>query len=96
MSEMIKATNEELENAAGGAAFPGNWKTVAGLQKGYLAIRTAPTYDYGNEMRGYELYNGDAVQVLDTPVMGSDGKVYVRVYSPKSGVTGFVNANFLR
>ena len=96
MSEMINATNEELENAAGGATFPGNWKTVAGLQKGYLAIRTSPTYDYGNEMRGYELYNGDAVQVLDTPVMGSDGKVYVRVYSPKSGVTGYVNANFLR
>ena len=97
MSDEIKKVNEaELEEVSGGhATGPGYWATVCGLQSGYLAIRTAPTYDYSNEIRGSELYNGDQVQINGGYTQGYDGRTYAYVYSPKTGVCGYVNSAFL-
>ncbi len=91
---------QDLEGVAGGkkltaAVGIGEWMTVTGLQTGVLALRTQPNYDYSNEMKGSELYNGDRVQIKSKPVQGSDGRTYVKVYSPKSGKTGYVNYAFL-
>ena len=54
-----------------------------------------PEYDYSNIMQGCSLSNGDRVQIQGSPVLGDDGRTYVKVYSPKSGKTGYVNAQFL-
>ncbi len=69
-------------------AYAGNTYTVK-VDKGYLALRTAPSYDEANEIG--ELYTGDTVQVQDT----SNGQ-YWWVYSPKHGKSGYVNADYLR
>ena len=66
----------------------GSWKTVY-VSSGYLALRTAPSYDSGNEIG--QLYTGDSVQLTGGAVSGS----YVQVYSPKIGSYGWVNAGFL-
>ena len=68
--EQKAAMNEqELKEVAGGFGNPNEaWRVVGGLQTGWLAMRTAPVYDYNNEMRGNELYNGDRVQILSAPV----------------------------
>ena len=97
MADMKTMNDQELENVAGGFGNQnGSWRVVAGLQSGWLAMRTTPTYDYSNEMRGNELYNGDRVQILSAPVVGSDNRTYIMVYSPKTGARGYVNASFLR
>ncbi len=97
MADDIKKVNEEvLEEVAGGNAVGyGYWYTVSGLQTGYLAMRTAPTYDYSNEIRGSELYNGDRVQLTGGFVNGYDGRTYAMVFSPKTGTSGYVNSSFL-
>ena len=96
MAEYEKLSDQELSEVAGGGYEYGSWKVVGGLQTGWLAMRSAPTYDYSNEMRGNELYNGDRVQILSSPVLGSDNRMYIQVYSPKTGARGYVNASFLR
>ena len=95
--EMKKMNEQEVENVAGGnyGGVDGGWRIVQGLQSGYLAMRTYPCYDYANEIRGCELYNGDSVQITGSWVQGSDGRTYVWVYSPKSGVSGYVNAAYI-
>ena len=97
MSELNKINDMEVENVSGGnGGYNSNgYRTVCGLQTGYLAIRTAPTYDYNNEIRGSELYNGDQVIVLGTPVAGSDGRTYIYIQAVKNGTKGYVNAAFL-
>lgn len=97
MSEEKKLNEQELEGVNGGYGYYNNngWMTVCKLQSGYLAMRTKPTYDYSNEIRGCELYNGDQVQITGSYVGGSDGKTYVWVFSPKSGISGYVNAYYL-
>ena len=97
MTELRKINEMEAENVAGGVGgYNANgYRTVCGLQTGYLAIRTAPTYDYDNEKRGYELYNGDQVILLGTPVAGYDGRTYVYVQAVKNGAVGYVNASYL-
>ncbi|MDO4344436.1 MAG: hypothetical protein Q4C50_06485 [Eubacteriales bacterium] len=62
-------------------------KTVS-VSKGYLALRTAKSYDAKNEIGS--LYSGDTVQVMDT----SDS-TYWYVYSPKLDKFGYVNCNYL-
>ena len=57
MSEIKKINEQELNEVSGGVGANG-WATVTGLQSGYLALRTAPCYDYNNEIRGSESYNG--------------------------------------
>ena len=66
----------------------GATKTVY-VQSSYLALRTAPDYNAGNEIG--QLYTGDTVQLIGGATSGS----YVQVYSPKYGTTGWVNAGFL-
>lgn len=58
------------------------------VNTGYLALRTAPSYDERNEIG--ELYTGEVVQVQDR----SNGQ-YWWVYSPKLGKSGYVNADYL-
>ncbi len=97
MADLNKINEMEVENVTGGAGgYNANgYRTVCGLKTGWLALRTAPTYDYANEKRGYELYNGDQVILLGAPVAGSDGRTYVWVQAVKSGAQGYVNAAFL-
>ena len=75
MAEFDKLNDQEVEKVAGGQSkyAVDGWMTVCRLESGYLAMRTAPTYDYSNEIRGAELYNGDQVQIKGSKVQGSDG-----------------------
>ena len=97
MSELNKINEMEVENVTGGNGGynSSGYRTVCRLETGWLAMRTAPTYDYSNEIRGSELYNGDQVILLGSPVIGSDGRTYVFVQSVKTGTQGYVNAAFL-
>ena len=56
--------------------------------KGYLALRSAPSYDSSNEIG--ELYNGDKVTVQKRP-KGD----YWFVYAPKYDKSGYVNKSYL-
>ncbi len=92
--ELKALTESELNEITGGAPgkqglYEGPWKTVCNLQTGWLAIRTAPAYDYTNEIG--QLYNGDAVQIIGN----SSGNGYIWVWSPKLNVSGWVNQNFI-
>ena len=60
------------------------------VNSGYLALRSAPTYEDSNEIA--QLHTGDIVQVTSPQAHGS----YVEVYSPKYNAYGFVNAGFLQ
>ena len=96
VEELKKINETEVENVTGGNEYnPNGYRTVCGLKTGWLAMRTAPTYDYSNEIRGSELYNGDEVILMGAPVAGSDGRTYIYVQSVKNGTQGYVNASFL-
>ncbi len=99
MTDFEKINEQELENAAGGQAATAVYKTVANLQAGYLAVRTAPAANYENEIQSTKLYNGDKVQITGSYVKGTTfgggAATYVWVYVPKTGVSGYVNAAFL-
>lgn len=58
------------------------------VDKGYLALRTAPAYDEANEIG--ELYTGDVVTVKDR-----SNRQYWWVYSSKYGKSGYVNKDYL-
>ena len=100
MAEFEKINAQELENAAGGQAGAANIKHVANIQAGYLAVRTAPEAKYENEIKSTKLYNGDTVQITGEYVQGTTFNgvkaTYVWVFVPKTGVSGYVNANFLK
>ena len=92
--ELKKVTEEELKEITGGAygkqgLYEGPWKTVCNLQTGWLAVRTAPCYDYTNEIG--QLYNGDSVQIIGN----SSGNGYIWVWAPRLNVSGWVNENFI-
>lgn len=95
MAEITKASEQELEGVAGGLNMNG-WATVCNLKTGYLALRTKPGYDYANEIRGSESFNGDTLQITGGYAVGPDGKTYVYVFNPRSNRSGWVNAAFLR
>ena len=95
MENMEKLNDQTLEDIAGGVTQSG-WATVAGLQTGYLALRTRPVYDYNNEIRGSESYNGDSLQITGGYCTGTDGRSYVWVFNPRSGMSGWANSSFLR
>ena len=98
MAEMEKMNDQKMESVAGGnygSSGNGRWVTVRGLETGYLALRTAPTYDYNNEIRGSESYNGQMLEITGGYTQGSDGKLYVYVRNPRSGMSGWTNAAFL-
>jgi len=94
MSELTRMNEQELEEIAGGFAA-GTWVTVTGLKTGYLALRTAPNYDYKNEIRGSESGNGQILQITGGYTGGPDGRTYVWVFNPRSGMSGWTNAQFL-
>ena len=62
--------------------------TVKNLQEGYLAIRTAPAFQFENEIG--KLYNGMKVQIT-----GGTQNGYVWVFSPDLGISGYVNQSFI-
>ena len=67
-------------------SFYGNFKVK--VDKGYLALRSAPGYDAANEIG--ELNNGDVVEVEE-----KRGGGYWWVYSPTLNREGYVNADYL-
>ena len=100
MNIELKALNEtELNEITGGAdgkvgLYEGPWRTVCNLQTGWLAIRTAPVYDYSNEIG--QLYNGDSVQIIGNGSgVSSDGQSYIWVWAPRINKSGWVNARFI-
>ena len=97
MAELNKLNANDLETVSGGTGRYNSegYRTVCRLETGYLAMRTAATYDTNNEIRGAELYNGDQVKIVGASVAGVDGRTYIQVYSDKTGTTGYVNAAFL-
>ncbi|MDO5132710.1 MAG: hypothetical protein Q4D81_06990 [Eubacteriales bacterium] len=60
------------------------------VEKGYLALRTAPKYDKKNEIG--KLYTGDTVVECPT---NRDDNGYCYVYSPKLHKHGYVNADYI-
>ena len=66
----------------------GETKTVV-VTDGYLALRSAASYDAANEIG--QLKTGDTVRI-----QGSFDGSYVLVYSTKYDTVGWVNAGFLR
>ena len=61
---------------------------VVSVAQGYLALRSAPSYDEANELAA--LYNGDVVQLR-----GTAAGTYWWVYAPDYGLSGYVNSNYL-
>jgi len=94
MADFEKMNEKELDKVAGGYG-EGRWVQVAGLQTGYLAMRTRPCYDYNNEIRGSESYNGQMLQITGGFTPGSDGRTYAWVYNPRTGASGWANAQYL-
>ena len=70
---------------SGGTAYSAKTVSVA---KGYLALRSAKSYDTSNEIG--QLNTGDTVQVID-----SGDSIYWYVYSPKLSNYGYVNKDYL-
>ena len=66
----------------------GETKTVV-VTDGYLALRSAPSYDAANEFG--KLYTGDTVRI-----QGDFSGSYALVYSTKYDAVGWVNAGFLK
>ena len=99
MSEIKKINEQELEEVAGGYGYDNGWRTVRGIQSGYLAIRTQPAAKYENEINHVGLNNGDKVQITGSYVQGTGfgggAATYVWVYAPKFGISGYVNAAFI-
>lgn len=69
-------------------AFAADSYTVK-VNSGYLALRTAPSYNANNEIG--ELYTGDIVDLQDS----TSNATYWKVYSQKYGRSGWVNKNYL-
>ncbi len=101
MTDMNRISEQELENIAGGSEYTYDsfWRTVRGIQSGYLAIRTQPSANYENEINHIGLQNGDKVQITGAYVQGTgfggSAATYVWVFAPKFGVSGYVNAAFI-
>ncbi len=58
------------------------------VEKNYLALRSGKSFEYENEIG--KMYTGETVYVVDM----SD-PTYWTVYSPKLGMTGYTNQNYL-
>ena len=94
-----KIDEKELEAVSGGVS-KGSWATVCGVQWGYLAIRSAPAYDYNNGINHVGLHNNDRVQITGSYVQGTGFNGvradYVWVYVPKFGISGYVDSAYIR
>ena len=78
---------QPTQPSAGSNLQAGSSKTVS-VSSGHLALRTAPCFDYANEIG--KLYTGDVVTIN-----GGTSNGYVVVFSPKLGMSGWVNASYL-
>jgi len=105
MSEEFKmVSEEELEKIAGGVdgmvgLYDGPYKTVSGIQTGYLALRSDPSYNARNEIG--QLNNGDRVKVCGNDAITDHDfdkgyTSYTWVYSPRLNKSGWVNSRFIR
>ena len=100
MEEVKKMNMEELDKVAGGkhyygvdspgSEYEGPWRTVTGLESGYLAVRTY--YEYNDNNIIGRLYNGNNVQQIEKHAKHG----YVKVWAPTCGCEGWVNANYLK
>ena len=103
MADINKMNEQETANVAGGEGYTydynSGWRTVKNLQGGYLALRTAPSFAYENEIIHNGPKNGQKVQITGNTVPGTGingvPATYVWVYSPDFGVSGYVNAYFI-
>ena len=100
--DIRKINDQEAENAAGGVPgfnYGNGWRTVQNLTGGYLALRTAPSFNYDNEIIHDGPKNGQLVQIVGETVQGTGingvPTTYVKVYSPDFGITGLVNSYFI-
>ena len=80
LGDSYTAPKQTVAPAKAQTSTNGTWKTVY-VSDGYLAIRTAPAFDYNNEINHTGL-NGTSA-------------TYVWVFAPKYGVSGYVNAAYL-
>lgn len=102
MTDIRKMNEQEAAKVAGGVEgynYGNGWRTVKNLQGGYLALRTAPSFNYENEIIHAGPKNGMLVQIVGETVKGTGingvPTTYVRVYSPDFGITGLANAYFI-
>ena len=102
MTDIRKMNEQEAANVAGGVEgynYGNGWRTVKNLQGGYLALRTAPSFNYENEVIHNGPKNGQLVQITGGTVQGTGingvPATYVWVYSPDFGVSGYANAYFI-
>ena len=98
LGDSYTAPKQAAAPAKAQASTNGTWKTVY-VNDGYLAIRTAPAFDYNNEINHTGLKTGDQVQITGNYVQGTGlngtSATYVWVFAPKYGVSGYVNAAYL-
>lgn len=90
MAGMDKLNDMDLGKVTGGVGETGDekWKwALASVDKGYLALRSAPAYDFRNEK--VKIVNGTALQINPDK---TDGEY---VYAYFNGEYGWVNSNYL-
>ena len=75
-------------NYTTGSSYSSYSKKTVHVDSGYLALRTAKAYDDSNIIG--KLNTGDTVDVIDSSDSG-----YWWVYSPKLGMNGYVNKDYL-
>ena len=102
----LKAINEkELDQVNGGFGQEGGSNMVGVLVMGYLPVLgpVLGSVDFlsadllsGLLHEVFQLYNGDRVQITGPQVQGADGNTYVQVFVERGGVTGYVNAAYIR
>lgn len=100
--KIIELNADNLEGAAGGVAYGSQLKVGSGyltqVQSDYLALRTAPSYDYYNEIG--PLWNGSIV-IVDGKPIGEYVLVHVHYTAAGphgtnlTGRKGYVNWNYL-
>ncbi len=105
LDEFKKVSEEELENIAGGVdgmvgLYDGPYKTVHGIETGYLALRSDPSYNASNEIG--RLNNGDRVKICGNGAFAENDfdkggyTNYTWVYSPRLNKSGWVNSRFIK
>ena len=74
MEDMKKMNEQDTEKVAGGVEgfnYGNGWRTVMNLPGGYLALRTAPSFNYENEIIHDGPKNGQLVQIVGETVQGT-------------------------
>jgi hypothetical protein len=91
MAGMDKLNDMDLGKVTGGVGEAGEenkWKwALANIDRGYLALRSAPDYDFRNEK--VKIVNGTALEINPDK---TDGEY---VYAYFNGEYGWVNLNYI-